>query len=203
MDGFLHGILTWGAALIVSFYLLTTAVGSLVGGAIRTVGDAVSAVGSVATQAVGAAAPEIGQATGITPDQITQRAKELLSAQPTGGDPRSLSPEQAQQEVAANLPKLVAGGPQADQARDRIVAVVAGQANISEEEARGRLDRLQAQIDQTKGQAVETAKQGADKAAKGTSTVSFVTFAALLLGAIAAGIGGRMGVGSNRDDAVA
>lgn len=202
MDGILHGLLTWSVALILSFYLLSTAVGSLVGGAIRTVGSAVSMVGSAATQAVGAAAPEIGRAVGLNPDQITERARELLNAQPAGGDPRTLSPEQAQKEVAANLPKLVTGGAEADQARDRIVAVMAAQMNISEDEARNRLGQLQSQIDQSKAQVTDTARQTAQSAAKGTSAVSFLTFAALLLGAIAAALGGRWGIRGNLDDLV-
>lgn len=103
--GALHGLLTWAFALLVTFYLLTTAVGGVIGGAFSTVSGALSATGQTVKDAV----PQAAQAAGVTPDMIQQKAKELMSAQSTDMDPRSLSSEQAQQAIAANLPKLAAG----------------------------------------------------------------------------------------------
>src|SRR6185312_11924999 len=74
----------------------------------RVIGGAFSAVSgtlSAAGQTVKDAAPQAAQAAGVTPDAIQQKAKELMSAQSTGADPKSLNSEQAQQEIAANLPK--------------------------------------------------------------------------------------------------
>jgi hypothetical protein len=189
-DGILHGLLTWAFALLVTVYLLSTAVGSLVGGAFSAVSSTLSAAG----QTVKEAAPQVAQAAGITPDVVQQKAKDLLSAQPTNADPKTLSAEQAQQEVAATLPTLVTGDDQAKQAaRERITAIVAAQANITPEEASQRLDKLQAQAAQTKDQTVDKAKQVGDTAASGLSRASLIAFAALLLGAGAAGFGGHLG----------
>jgi hypothetical protein len=200
-DGVLHGLLTWAFALLVTFYLLTTALGGVIGGAFRTVGGAVSSVGSTATETVKSAAPPIAQATGITPEAIQQKAQDLLSAQPApGADPKTMSREDATKEVAANLPKLAAGADQAKQARERIVAITAAQMNIPEQEASARLDRLQGQVEQTKQTATDTAKQAADKAAGGVSTASFLAFVALLLGAGGAAFGGHLGARGRKDD---
>ena len=202
-DGVLHGLLTWAFALLVTFYLLTTALGGVIGGAFRTVGGAVSTVGSAATETVKNVAPAVGQATGITPEAIQQKAQDLLSAQPApDADPKTMSREDATKEIAANLPKVAAGGDQAKQARDRIVAITAAQMNISEQEANARLDRLQGQVEQIKDKAAETAKQTADKAAGGVSKASFMAFVALLLGAGGAAFGGHLGARRREDDLV-
>jgi preprotein translocase subunit SecF len=136
----------------------------------------------------------VAQTAGITPDVVRQKAKDLLNAQPTNVDPKAMSAEQAQQEIAANLPKLATGDDQAKQAaRQRITAILAAQANITPEEASQRLDKLQAEATQTKDQAVDKAKQVGDKAATGLSRASLMAFVALLLGAGAAAFGGHLG----------
>lgn len=189
-DGALHGVLTWAFALLVTFYLLTTAVGGVIGGAFSAVSGTLSAAG----QTVKDVAPQAAQAAGVTPDMIQQKAKDLLSAQSTSTDPKSLNSEQAQQEIAANLPKLAMGGDQAKQAHDRIVAIMAAQLNITPDEANQRLDKLQGQVAQTADQAKDKAKQVADKTASGLSKASLIAFVSLLLGAIAAAVGGSLGV---------
>jgi len=189
-DGALHGLLTWAFTLLVTFYLLTTALGGLMGGALNTLGSTVSAAGSGLKQAV----PQVAQAAGVSTDTMRDKAKQLLTAQPTNADPRNLNADQAQQEIAANLPRLVTGDDQIKRAsRDRIVAIVAAQANITPQEANARLDQLQNQATQTKDQVVDTAKAATDKAASGLSMASILAFVALLIGAALAGIGGRMG----------
>jgi hypothetical protein len=189
-DGALHGVLTWAFALLVTFYLLTTAVGSVIGGAFSAVNGTLSAAGQTAKDVV----PQVAQAAGATPDMIQQKAKDLLSAQSMSTDPKSLNSEQAQQEIAANLPKLAMGGDQAKQAHERIVAIMAVQLNITPDEANQRLDKLQGQLAQTTDQAKDKAKQVADKTASGLSKVSLIAFVSLLLGAVAAAVGGSLGV---------
>jgi len=189
LDGALHGLLTWSFTLLVTFYLLSTAVGSVIGGAFSAVGGTLSAAG----QTVKEAAPQVAQAAGVTPDMIQQKAKDLLNAQPTNADPKNLSAEQAQQQIAAVLPKLVAGGDQAKQAHDRITAIMAAQLNITPDEASQRLDKLQGQVAQTTNQVTDKAKQVADKTASGLSEASLIAFVALLLGAAASAFGGHLG----------
>lgn len=64
-DSILHGILTWSLYTLVSFYLLTTAVGRVVSGVGSVVGDALGLAG----KGVSAVAPEIK-------DQISQELKD-------------------------------------------------------------------------------------------------------------------------------
>ena len=130
--------------------------------------------------------------TNVTPDQILEQAKAYL--QPANPDPASLTAEAAQKEIAMAMPKLLAGGDQAKQARERIVAIMAAQLKISPEDAAKRFDEAQAQLTQAKNQAVQTAKAAADQTAGTASKASFLAFVALVLGAAAAAFGGSLAV---------
>lgn len=190
-DGMLHGLVTWGVTLLLTFYLLSSAIGSAIGGAFTALGNVTSAAASAAGEGMRAAAPQIAEMA-PSPDQLREQAREFL--RPSNADPATLSPEDAQAEIAANLPRLAAGGPQAEQAEQRIVAIIAAQLQIPQEEAQRRFDEVKAQMAQTVDQASAAATRGADTAAEVGATGSFMAFAALLLGAAAAAIGGSMAV---------
>jgi hypothetical protein len=185
-DGMLHGLVIWGLALLLTVYLLSTAIGSVIGGAFTLVGDTVSAAG----KGLASAAPQVAQAAGVTPDVMQRQAEAYL--QPTNPDPATMSPQDAQKEIVRLVPDLSAGGARADQAKDRIISIMAGQLKISKEEATQRFNDAQAKFEQTRGSVVQTAKDVADRSASAASRASLWAFAALLIGAIAAGIGGAL-----------
>src|SRR3954452_4497516 len=72
LDGALHGLVTWGIATMLIFWLLTSAVGSLIGGAFSVIGNALSN----AAQATDQVDPNNLQG-------IQDEARELLA--PNGG----------------------------------------------------------------------------------------------------------------------
>jgi len=184
-DGVLHGLVTWAFALIVTFSLLTTAVGGVIGGAFGVVGHVLSGAG----QGLKAVAPEVTKAAGISPGQIRQQSKELL--QPT--DPSKMSNEQAAAQIAKDVGVYLAGGSGAPQAREQIVAIMAAKLGISKDEAAKRFDQWVSQFDKTTSNVVQGAKQTAGQAADVLSQASIWAFVALLLGAIFSGIGGVWG----------
>lgn len=80
-DSTLHGLLTWGLSTLITFYLITTSLGSLISGAAGMLGRGLSAAG----HGVAAMAPQAGQAindalkqNGIDTTQIRQEAETLL-----------------------------------------------------------------------------------------------------------------------------
>src|SRR3984893_18269405 len=79
-DGVLHGLVTWGLATLLTVWLLTSAIGSVVGGGFSTWGSLVSAAGSGASEA----AKPLAQAAGLSPDVLQQQASAFL--QPTEPD---------------------------------------------------------------------------------------------------------------------
>ena len=187
-DGVLHGLITWGIATLVTVYLLSSALGSIVGGGFSALGGVASAAGG----SVSAAAKPIAQAAGVTPDMLQQQAQAYL--QPANPDPAAMTPQQAQKEVASNLATYAKGGPDAAAAKERVIAIMAAQGKISHDAAAKRFDDAQAKLKQTRDQAIQTAKTAADDSAAAASKGAFGAFGLLLLGGLAAAIGGGAAV---------
>jgi hypothetical protein len=182
-DALVHGLVVWGVTLILTLYLLTSAVGGIIGGAFRTIGSVAGAAGST----VGAAAPTAASVAGIDRSDVRSEAAAYLSDAPS--DPAQMTSEQAQKEIAKELPALARGGAEGQQAESRIVDIVAGRRKISRPEAQAQVTRARQQFVRTKDQAVATAKSATDKAAGAAAGTSFVLVLALLVGAGAAGFG--------------
>jgi hypothetical protein len=187
-DGVLHGLVTWGIATLLTFWLLSSAIGSVVGGGFSALGSATSATGNT----VADAAKPLAQAAGVSPDMVQQQAQAYL--QPTNSDPATMSPQDAQKEIATNLTTYAAGGPNAPAAKERIIVIMAGQMKVSHDEAAKKFDDAQAKLQQTRDKAVQTAKNAADASASAASKASFGAFAVILLGGLAAAFGGSMAV---------
>ena len=182
-DALVHGLVVWGVTLILTLYLLTSAVGGIIGGAFRPAGTGAGAAGA----SVGAAAPKAAQIAGIDSNDVRDEASAYLSAAPA--DPAQMTSEQAQKEIAKQLPALARGGSDGAQAESRIVDIVAAQRKISRPEAQAQVTRAKAQFVQTKNEAVQTAKSAADAAAGAAAKTSFILVLALLVGAGAAAFG--------------
>jgi hypothetical protein len=187
-DGVLHGLIAWGLATLLTIYLLTSALGGMVGGGFSALGGAASAAGS----GISTAAKPLAQAAGVSPDMIQDEAKSFL--QPGDPDPAAMSPQDAQKEIAKNLLPYVQGGADAPAAKERIINIMAAQMKISHDEAAKRFDEAQAKLQKAKDQAVQSAKDAADASAAAASKTSFAAFAVLLLGGIAAAVGGSLAV---------
>ena len=188
IDGVLHGLVTWGIATILTFWLLTSAVGSIIGGGFSAIGSVASATGS----GVGDAAKPLAQAAGVSPDMIQQQAQAYL--QPASSDPATMSPQDAQKEIATNLTTYAGGGADAAAAKERVITIMAAQMKISHDDAAKKFDDTQAKLQQARDKAVQTAKDAADASASAASKASFGAFIVILLGGLAAAFGGSMAV---------
>ncbi len=187
-DGLLHGLITWGIATLLTVWLLSSAIGGIIGGGASALGGLASMAGS----GIKSAAQPVAQATGITPDVLQQQAQAYLK--PANPDPASMSPQDAQKEVVTDLVTYAKGGPDAATAKTRIIAIMAAQQHISADQASQQFDQDQAKFQQEKAQATQTAKNAADATATAASHTSFAAFADLLIGMIAAAIGGALAV---------
>jgi hypothetical protein len=182
-DALVHGLVVWGVTLILTLYLLTTAVGGIIGGAFRTVGTVATAAGST----VGAAAPRVAQVAGVDASDVRQEASRYLSDAPS--DPAQMTPEQAQAEIARQLPAMARGGVDGARAESRVIDIVAAQRKISRPEAAQQVARAKADFQETKDKAIATAKSATDAAAGAAASTSFVLVLALLVGAAASAFG--------------
>ena len=187
-DGVLHGLVAWGIATLFTIYLLSSAIGGVIGGGFSALGSVTSAAGS----GISSAAKPLAQAAGVTPDVVGDQAKAYL--QPADPDPATMTPQDAQKAVAQALVTYAKGGDAAPAAKEQVVAIMAAQMKISHDDAAKKFDDAQAKLQQAKAQAVQTAKNAADASASAASATSFAVFVDLLLGGIAAAIGGSLAV---------
>lgn len=184
-SGALHGLTSWAVTTLFLLYLLTTAVGTLVGGALNGLGAIAGGIGNTVATAAEAAAPALAEETdpfaGIQ-DQISQA---------TGGtDPEALQ----NAAVSAVRAAMTGDEAQAEQARETAAQALARSQNIPVEEARTQVEGYQQQYQETVQAAQEQATAAADAAASAASTGAIAAFFALLLGAVAAWFGGRAGI---------
>jgi hypothetical protein len=183
-----HGLTAWALTTLVIFYLLSTTVGGLLGGAYNTVTSAIGGVsrtvGATAQTAVQAAAPSLSQ----TADPFGAIETQIRTA--TGGnDPATL-----RDAATAAVRAALTGDPaQAQAARDRATQALARAQNIPEDQARTQVQQYEQQYQQAVGQAKQQATQAADTAAKAVSRGALFGSLALILGAIAGWFGGRTG----------
>ncbi len=187
-DGLLHGLVTWGIATLLTIYLLSSAVGGIIGGGFSALGGITSAAGSGIKDAA--------QAAGVSPDMVQQQAQSYLK--PANPDPATMTPQDAQKEVVTNLATYAKGGPDAPAAKQRVIAIMAAQQHISQDDAAKQFDTNEQKLKQARDQAMQTAKNAADQSAAAASKTAFAGFGDLLLGAIAAAIGGSLAVQRRR-----
>lgn len=192
--GFLHGMVMWGLVTLLSFYFMTTAIGLLISGVAGVIGQGLSLV-ATGVQAVAPQAIQQGQQQlqqrGITLDTITQQGRQLL------GQGGGAVTEQQNQELSQALQRLFAN-PQQPSARDRetVVNILVQRTDMSRSDAEARVDQWinqYYQASQTAQQAKESALQTTEQAFGKISAAAIWAFIGMVLGAIAAGIGGALG----------
>ncbi len=178
-----HGLTSWALTTLVIFYLLTTAVGGLIGGAFNTVSGAIGGVGHAVGTAAQTAVPALSQ--GTDPVGAMQQA---LSA--PANDPAT-----AMKDATASLAKAMVTGDDAQvaDAREKVAQAMAKQQNIPVDQARTRVASYEQQFRDKAAQAKQQATEAADTAAKGVSRGALLGSLALILGAVASWFGGKAG----------
>jgi hypothetical protein len=183
IDGLLHGLVTWSVATLLLLYVVTTTVGAVLSGALGIVSSTLQAAGQSAQAAAGAVAQsDIGEEA---LNALEEQAQQLLgqAQEATGAQDTSDLLEQV---------LAVARGGVSDQERQRIIDQLVQQTGITREEAETRLQQLETQYQEALAAAEQQAQEAAQATAEAVSQGSFWSFVALLLGALAAALGGWM-----------
>jgi hypothetical protein len=100
-----------------------------------------------------------------------------------------MSADQARSRLVGDVRRYAAGGNDAKAAREDMINIMAGQQNISRDEATQRFDQWNNQFQQTKNEAAEAA----ERAAKVGGQAALWGFVALVLGALFSALGGMWG----------
>jgi ElaB/YqjD/DUF883 family membrane-anchored ribosome-binding protein len=183
-DGLLHGLVTWAVAMLLLLYVVTTTVGALVSGALGVVSSTLqTAAQSVQTAAGAAAQTDIGQ---DALNSLEQRARQLLGEAQQGA---------GEQDISGLLDQVmaVAQGGLSDQEQQRIIDQIVQRTGVTRDDARAQLQQLQTQYQEARTAAEEQARAAAQATSEVVSQGAFWSFVALLLGAIAAAVGGLVG----------
>lgn len=195
-DGSLHGLSVWATSTLFSMFLLGSIVSSAVGtaatGVSNMLGGLAQGAGNVTAMVGSEAAERTDTGTIQSAAQgIIDRAQNALTA--SNADPAEMNSDQRRAEIGRLVGRRVTDGqlPQPDQ--ERLTALVAAEAGISQDEARARIQQTEQEAQQTLQRTEEQARQAADTAATAAATAAYWAFAALLLGAIVSVIGARAG----------
>jgi polyhydroxyalkanoate synthesis regulator phasin len=214
-DGMIHGIIVWGLATLASFYLMTTAMGSILSGVSGVIGKGLSMIGS-GIQAAGPKVAETAQQKlqekGISLDTIMDGAKKTLrqtgkpelqpeqlkkqaseAAKTTGQEPQS-----SDTELSEALKKLFANPKQAGSAADKdaVVNILVARTGMSREQATTTVDNWIQQYYQASQKAEEAKQQALQKSEQVMKTLSKAAiwdFIAMLIGVVVAALGGKIG----------
>jgi hypothetical protein len=176
-----HGLTSWAFTTLVIFWLLTSTVGGLIGGAYRGL---TSAAGGAIQTAAQTAAPALAANAG--PFEEVERT---MRGAMGGNDPAALRDGA----VAALRAAATGDAQQADVARTRAVEALAKAANIPVEEARTQVKTYEQQYRQGVEATRREATEAAATATKAVSRAALIGALSLLLGAVAGWFGGRMG----------
>ncbi|WP_137179562.1 hypothetical protein [Roseomonas sp. AR75] len=191
-DGMLHGFAVWAVAFLVSFVLLGNVVAGTASTAVRgasaVVGGAAQGLGQAAGQAAQAVAPQLQG--GLDPQALAERLQQSLQE---GGEPGAMSADARRAEIARILGERARQGSFEEGARERLVQLAAAEFGIAPEAAEERIRALEARAQQLATEAEAQARQAAETASNAAATGAYWIFAAMLLGAAAAAVGGRIG----------
>ncbi|MEW6469808.1 MAG: hypothetical protein AB1458_12840 [Bacteroidota bacterium] len=165
-----HGLLTWCAFTVFSFFMLTTSVGKLISGA-----------GSMISTAMVAGASTVdGRFTDISP--ITRDAESLYGTGVEGTEGAGSGV------MREELRAFFRGDVRDPEARQALIEVVARQTGMSYAEAGNKVDGWIRSYENLRADA----KVKADRAAETASTASIIAFIALITGALVTMWGARV-----------
>ena len=219
LDGVVHGILSWAIVGLVSLFLLTTSIGSVVNTATSAITQGIGAAG----QAVSEISPEVADALNlqdISLQSILEEARASMpqtaqadlqsqnteaSAQTTGTTAvnNTSQPTAAQREVDAAITSLLLRGESiTDEDREAAVQVLVNRTELTEQEAREAISRWETTFAEVRTNAEEAARDAGQAVADSLAAIAGAIFAAMIVGAFAAGAGGYLG-SPDPDEAVA
>ncbi|NCC21489.1 MAG: PhnA-like protein [Alphaproteobacteria bacterium] len=175
-----NGLVAWALSMVVVIYLMGSALGTIMGGMYSAVANTAGGIASIASTA----APTIMQEA----DPMAALQNQIDQA--VGG----ANTEEIRTAIVNVLTATVQGDQQAiDQAETQAAQVISEARGIPVPQARDQLQQWTQQFRQGFEQAQQQAAQVADTAANAVAQAAFWGAVALILGALAAWFGGRVG----------
>jgi hypothetical protein len=175
----LHGLVTWATTMLIVLLLLTSAAGALIGGAFGFLGSTLSGAGEAAR----AVAPQLADAVS---GPLGDMRREVEGAMQSGS-----AADRAQ--AASTVFRAVTATDMPQAQRDEAADALARHSGMQPQEAGDRIERWRDMYQRNAGEIQARARQTAEATARTVSRAAIFGFIALVLGAVAGAIGGRMG----------
>ncbi len=218
-----HGLMVWATGVLVSTVIAALGVGGLIGVGASAVGSAselaaeavdseyfanVMLRGTAASdQEDTAADAETETGTTMSPDAETadgetadgETPAQAPTAQPTQSPEQTATPQAidpaVQQQIATIIVRSAASGEMPERDRSHLAQLVASNTDLDQNEARSRIDEVNAEIDAARAEALAAVEQ----ARVAGVVFGFIAAATLLIGAVAAFFAATAG-GRHRDE---
>jgi hypothetical protein len=196
-DSCLHGILTWSAQTIVTLLLVTTTMGGLMSGMVGLLGKGIASITEQEGMGgVGAAVEQTTGQGGVDWNAIQTDAESLASQANQAGT--QTEPKVSAEDLQRALGQMFnrQGQPASPEDREDLINAVAGYTGMPREQAEQRVEYWEQRYQQAQHKTSETKEQAKTPAAEtagGVSKVALWTFVTLILGAVAAALGGLSG----------
>jgi hypothetical protein len=168
-DGIFHGFVVWGVSTLLFFYLITTSLGALLGGAFSVLGQGTQAL----TGVVGGAAGQAAESPGIM-----GQLESLITGTPEGAEITTESLNNLQQQLSAGD-------------REGAMNVMVNEMGFAPERAETLVD--QAMSLTATAQQLPSGEEVASTAVSGLTRASWFLFGGLLLSMILGIAGGMAG----------
>jgi hypothetical protein len=175
-----HGLMVWATGAVISMIVAASGIGGLIG---------------AGTAAIGATTQTAAEATdeAVSSDYF---ANLLLRGSPdaTAQEATSIDPA-VQQEIGVIVTRSVVAGTMPERDRAYVAQLIAANTDLSVDEARARVEEINAEIDGV----IATAVAAIDQARVAGVVFGFIAAATLLIGAVAAFFAAMAG-GHHRDE---
>jgi hypothetical protein len=206
-DGAIHGLVTFGVVVLLGLTVATTALGSLANTVINAAAQTVSTVGQAAAEV----APEVADALNIR-DTTLQSIQADVSTMfrnnnsatavqtdatdannQTTTTPTTTVPSLDELELNRSVASFLMMDSPTDEDRNNVVTMLVERTGVTEQEAQAMVARWETSFTELRTNAEEVARNVAQAAADTTAALAGAVFAALVIGAFAAGVGGMVG----------
>jgi hypothetical protein len=170
-DAILHSIVVWGLVTFISFYLVITGVGAVIGGAFNVVQQGMQSIGGI-----GSVVPQ--SADVLSQPEVDRVIREAAPEIPT---------DVTMQDLSAALQQFFQEGSEAN--RQTVINILTERTQMSEAEARDTVARLEQRYQQMRQRATEVTQD----VTTAVAIIAWWAFFVMLVGAIAAAVGGALG----------
>jgi hypothetical protein len=196
----IHGVTTWAVVVLISAFIVTSGIGTILGGVANVLGSGLN----MAADGAAALAPGVGQAIesqDIELQSVTEEVRQMFASttatttDTTGGEtPANVNlmdgASAAERRVMFSLTRLVADPTD----ENRQAAINAMTANgMSEDQARSQIEAWETRLAEFRTRTEQQIEQAASDFANTVARIAGVLFAAMVVGAAAAGGGALVG----------